>query len=114
MYSIENYQPNYVWPNPIIPFKVYFQHENLRIFIIVNITHNWEWLKAYHGKFRETDYFFVACGWHQNEYFARECDIIFELLSLSKENFYFLFNEPREMRYFTKWGFKGDAAASRR
>ena len=102
------YKPSYVWPNPAFPFRVYFESENLRIFIIENIQHNWTWLKEYHSYFKNSDYFFVYCGWYHSEYFAKEADTIFDELSLDKDNFYFMYNQPSEEANFEAKGFKGE------
>lgn len=102
------YKPSYVWPNPAFPFRVYFESEKLRIFIIENIQHNWNWLSKYHKKFKDSDYFFVYCGWYHSEYFAKESEIIFDELGLKKENFYFMFNQSNEQINFESKGFKGE------
>ena len=102
------YKPSYVWPNPAFPFRVYFEHQDLRIFIIENIQHNWEWLSTYASKFKKSDFFFVYCGWYHSEYFAKEAEKIFDELNLSRENFYFLYNEESEKVNFSSKGFIGD------
>lgn len=102
------YKPTYTWPNPAFPFRVYFEHPNLRIFIIENIQHNWNWLLAYSKFFKKTDFFFVYCGWYHSEYFASQAEQIFDELGLSRDNFFFLFNEQAEMDNFTPKGFKGE------
>ena len=102
------YKPSYVWPNPAFPFRVYFEHENLRIFIIENIQHNWVWLEAYHKYFKPTDYFFVYCGWYHSPYFAKEAEQIFDELGLNRDRFFFLYNEEAEKKNFEVKGFIGD------
>jgi glycosyltransferase involved in cell wall biosynthesis len=102
------YSPSYVWPNPAFPFRIYFESPKLRIFIIENIQHNWEWLREYHGRFQPTDYFFVYCGWYHSEYFAKQAEEIFNELNLQKSNFFFMFNDKNEESNFTKKGFKGE------
>lgn len=106
--TTSNYKPSYVWPNPAFPFRVYFESEALRIFIIENIQHNWEWLSKYHHKFRTSDYFFVYCGWYHSPYFAKQAAIIFTELKLRRENFFFLFNSPVEKFNFENEGFVGE------
>ncbi|TCS41946.1 glycosyltransferase [Reinekea marinisedimentorum] len=101
------YEPSYVWPNPAFPFRVYYSSDNLRIFIIENIQHNWEWLSSYYNKFKDTDYFFVYCGWYHSEWFAKEAVKIFDVLGLNRENFFFMFNEESEKKNFEKEGFNG-------
>lgn len=102
------YKPSYVWPNPAFPFRVYFESQDLRIFIIENIQHNWNWLKEYHTYFKPSDYFFVYCGWYHSEYFAKEAEQIFAELGLSKDNFYFMYNQTNEEDNFSVKGFKGE------
>jgi glycosyltransferase involved in cell wall biosynthesis len=102
------YKPSYVWPNPAFPFRLYFESNQLRIFIIENIQHNWEWLSQYHSQFRDTDYFFVYCGWYHSEYFAKEAEAIFCELGLNKNNFYFMYNQSSEEDNFSAKGFKGE------
>lgn len=102
------YKPTYVWPNPAFPFREYFTGKNCRIFIIENIQHNWEWLSKYHNKIRESDIFFVYCGWYHSEYFADQAEEIFDELKLNKNNFFIMFNSPLEMKNFKKYNFKGE------
>lgn len=102
------YKPTYVWPNPAFPFRVYFECEKLRIFIIENIQHNWEWLSKYSGGIsKERDFFFVYCGWFHSKHFAIEASKIFNELGLERSRFYFLFNSKSEMDIFTEFGFLG-------
>ena len=103
-----DFKPSYVWPDPVFPFRLYLDHPNCRIFIIENIAHNWNWLNQYATRIRESDYFFVYCGWYQSEHFAIESDTIFKLLNLKRQNFYFLFNSQREKQNFQPYGFDGD------
>lgn len=102
------YKPTYVWPNKAFPFRIYFEHQNLRIFIIENIQHNWEWFKEYSKDFRPSDFFFVYCGWYHSEFFANQAEEIFDELKLDKERFFFLYNEPSEQANFEKKGFIGE------
>jgi glycosyltransferase involved in cell wall biosynthesis len=103
-----NYKPSYVWPNPAFPFRVYYESEELRIFIIENIQHNWEWLSVYNKKFRPNDYFFVYCGWYHSEFFAKEAEKIFDVLGLNRERFFFMFNDDEEKENFSTKGFCGE------
>lgn len=103
-----SYKPTYVWPNPAFPFRIYFEHENLRIFIIENIQHNWEWMSQYSKFFKPTDFFFVYCGWYHSEFFARQADEIFDELHIDRERFFFLYNEQAEKFNFEKKGFFGE------
>ena len=105
--KVSEYKPSYVWPNQAFPFRVYFESSNLRIFIIENIQHNWEWLKVYSPKFKKTDYFFVYCGWYHSEFFAKEAEQIFDTLNLNRDNFFFMYNDELEESNFEKKGFNG-------
>ncbi len=104
----KQYTPNYVWPNASFPFRLYVDHPKCRVFIIENIQHNWEWLSRYHTRFRDTDYFFVYCGWYHSEQFAREARRLFDALSLNANAFYFMFNSERELENFKPYGFAGE------
>lgn len=108
MLSKSTFKPSYIWPNPAFPFRIYYESNKCRIFIIENIQHNWQWLSTWHEKFRKNDFFFVYCGWYHSLKFAEEADEIFSILNLSKENFFFLYNSPLEMANFSSRGFNGD------
>jgi glycosyltransferase involved in cell wall biosynthesis len=103
-----SYEPSYTWPNPAFPFRIYYTGPECRIFIIENIQHNWNWLSTYHKKIRSNDIFFVYCGWYHSEHFAKEAEAIFNELGLIKDNFFIMFNSPKEMDNFSKYDFKGD------
>lgn len=102
------YQSPYVWPNPSIPFRHYYKSETLNIYIIENIMHNYNWLNEYKKKIKETDFFFVYCGWFHDEWFAKVYNDIFENLKLNKNNFFFLFNSALEQSALHKYGFIGE------
>lgn len=102
------YKPSYVWPNPAFPFRLYYDGPECRVFIIENIQHNWNWLSEYHKKIRVNDIFFVYCGWYHSEQFAKEADMIFSELKLSKDNFFIMFNSEKEKNNFSVYGFRGD------
>lgn len=102
------YKPSYVWPNKAFPFRVYFESKALRVFIIENIQHNWEWLSEYAKDIKSTDFFFVYCGWYHSKYFAKEAEQIFSELGLNVNNFFFMFNEDSEKNNFSERGFVGD------
>ena len=103
-----SFKSSYVWPNPAFPFRVYLDHPKCRIFIIENIHHNWQWFSEYAKFFRESDVFFVYCGWYVSEGFAKEAEVIFSILDLKKDNFFFMFNSELEKENFEKYGFEGD------
>ena len=50
----------YTWPNPSFPFRLYFEHPNLRIFIIEN-TYNWIIVKVSKNS-PETSFMFTVDG----------------------------------------------------
>lgn len=101
------FKPSYLWPNPAFPFREYFTHEKLRIFIIENVPHNWEWLREYSMRIRTSDHFFVYCGWNHTEWFADQASKTLDSLHLDKKRFIYLFNSKHEMEVFTSRGFHG-------
>ncbi|MGD1703878.1 glycosyltransferase [Dapis sp. BLCC M229] len=103
-----DFKPSYTWPNPAFPFRVYYESQKCRIFIIENIQHNWKWMSEWHQNFRKTDFFFVYCGWYHSPSFAKEAEKIFSVLNLDKKQFFFLYNCPLEMENFAAKGFQGD------
>lgn len=105
--EVQAFKPSYVWPNPAFPFRVYYNSDKLRIFIIENIQHNWEWFKLYSHRFRDTDVFLVYGGWYHSPAFAREAQKIFDVLQLDKSQFYFMYNSPKEQKNFSPYGFEG-------
>lgn len=105
------YVPSYVWPNPAFPFRVYLDHPKCRIFIIENVHHNFNWLRDWGSHFRETDYFFVLCGWYHSPAFAAEANTLFEFLGLNRRQFFFLFNCEQERHNLTSHGFSGEVVA---
>lgn len=102
------FKASYVWPAAAFPFRLYLDHPRARVFIIENIQHNWNWLLDWRAGIRDTDYFFVYCGWYHSPAFAAEADEIFKVLDLDKDNFFIMFNSPREMENFRAKGFRGD------
>jgi glycosyltransferase involved in cell wall biosynthesis len=103
-----SYKSSYTWPNPAFPFRIYFSDENIRVFIIENIHHNWEWMREWSHKFRPNDFFFVYCGWYYSREFAQEAEAMFNALSLDKSKFHIMFNSPHEMENFSEYNFQGD------
>jgi len=102
-----NHTPTYVWPNPAFPFREYFSHPNLRIFILENIHHNWNWLRDHSRRFQARDHFFVYCGWYFDDWFLRQDSEVFDALGLDKDKFFFMFNSEEEMDRYMASGFKG-------
>lgn len=106
--SNPTYKSMYVWPNEAFPFRVYFSSKNLRIFIIENLQHNFNWLKEHHRKIKPSDKFLVILGSHWNEHLLKNALDMFEYLGLSKDNFFILFNDERDEKLFSQSGIKGD------
>lgn len=102
-----SYKSVYVWPNPAFPFRLYFESDKLRIFIIENLQHNYTWIKQYKRHFKETDRFIVIVGSHWSEYLIKNASDMFDYLSLDRDKFFVLFNDHRDQDLFEKWGFKG-------
>ena len=103
---MENFKPCYVWPNEHIPFRVFYQDINIRIFIIENLGHNFEVFKSYKAK--KSDFFFVFVGCHFHDQLVREASEMINFLHLIKENFFILYNDNREKLIFEKYDFKGE------
>jgi glycosyltransferase involved in cell wall biosynthesis len=102
------YKSPYVWPSPTIPFRHYYKSKKLNVYIIENIMHNYNWLNKYKNKIKDTDFFFVYCGWFHDDWFAKVYNDIFENLKLNKNNFFFLFNSALEQSILYKYGFAGE------
>ena len=103
----ESFEPWYVWPNPAFHFRLWYESPKCRIFLIENITHNWEWLSKYIDRIRPTDYFFVQLGWHFHYYFVQHTKACVEALGLSKDKFRIMYPDITTMTYFEQAGFQG-------
>jgi glycosyltransferase involved in cell wall biosynthesis len=101
------YKSPYTWPASV-PFRLFCQDANARIFIIENLHHNFLWLKEVANNIRETDYFFVICGWYFDAGFAQEAVKMFEALGLKKGQFFIMFNSEKEKDNFRSSGFSGE------
>lgn len=106
--DIANYKSPYVWPNHFFPFRHYYKNNNLDIFIVENIMHNYNWLKEHKDKITDKHFFFVICGWFHDNWFGKIYSEIFDILKLNRNNFFFLFNSPVEKETLQKYGFIGD------
>ena len=102
------YKSVYVWPNPAFPFRVFYESEKVRIFIIENLQHNYDWIEHYHKYFKPTDYFFVILGSHWSKYLLDNAIDMFDHLGLNLGNFYILYNDERDKQLFSSAGFQGD------
>jgi glycosyltransferase involved in cell wall biosynthesis len=101
------FKPGYVWPNRTFPFRIYFQNDLCRIFILENLQHNFSWMQQYASSFRPSDVFFVIVGCHYNKHLVDEADRMFSALNLNKQQFHILFNDAREADLFSARGFTG-------
>ena len=78
----------YTWPNPHFPFLTLLNDPGGRIFLISNLTHNYDWLKGCSRAIKPTDYFFVSFGWVLSSYLADQAVEMFASLSLKKNQFF--------------------------
>ena len=101
------YKSPYVWPDEIFPFRHYYKNQNLDIFIIENIMHNYTWLKQYANYISDKHFFFVICGWFHDNWFVKTYSEIFDVLKLKRDNFFFLCNSQIEKEKLEKNGFIG-------
>ncbi len=106
--NIDNFKPSYVWPNKAFHFRLYYQSDKCRIFLIENIVHNWEWLKENREKIKKTDYFFVQLGWYFGDWLAEESSKAVDLLGLDKSQFRIMFPDFPTKNIFEYYGFQGD------
>lgn len=106
--NMDLFKPSYIWPNPAFHFRLYYESDKCRVFLIENIAHNWNWLKEYRQKFRENDFFFVQLGWYFDEHLVQECNHIFEILGLRKDRFIFMFPDFAAKTMFEHFGFQGE------
>jgi glycosyltransferase involved in cell wall biosynthesis len=104
---MSEFKPCYVWPNKNFPFRIYFQSEQCRIFMLENLQHNFTWLSAYARKIRPTDHFFVIVGCHYHPWLVNEAAQMFDALGLARRQFHVLFNDAREREIFAAQGFTG-------
>jgi glycosyltransferase involved in cell wall biosynthesis len=98
----------YTWPNKSFPFRLYYNGSGCRIFIIENLSHNYEWLKQVSHNIKSTDYFFIYVGWHIDKHSCIQSDLMFEELGLNKEQFYIMYNTHEEHAWGHDYGFHGD------
>lgn len=101
------FKPSYVWPNPAFHFRIYYQSGKVRIFLIENIVHNWEWLKKYGDRIQQNDYFFVQLGWYFGDWLTEECQRALDYLGLDKSRFRIMFPDFATKNLFESYGFSG-------
>lgn len=102
-----DFKPCYTWPNPAFPFRLYFNHEHCRIFIIENISHNWNWLYQFRDRIRPTDYFFVQLGWYFDDWLALESKRAIDALELDASRFVIMYADYASKQTFEGLGFRG-------
>lgn len=100
-----DFKPCYTWPNPAFPFRLYFDHSSLRIFLIENVFHNYPWLKKCAAGIRSTDYFFVGLGWHHTDWHAMHSKQAILACGLAIENFIIMCNDYEDLMIFSDHGF---------
>ena len=98
----------YTWPNDSFPFRLYLDRPECRIFIIENISHNYDWLKKVKHNIKKTDYFFVYVGWNISDHIAKHNKAVIKELDLDIDNFFIMYNNPDEMGISHEHGFSGD------
>jgi hypothetical protein len=101
------WRPAYTWPSDHFPFRLYFESEKIRVFIIENIPHNFNWLQSYATRIQARDFFVVLCGWHHSDWLASESKRALATLDLAKERFFFLYNSLEEKQSLQAAGFNG-------
>ena len=104
----KEFNPCYVWPNPAFPFSVFYSDRKVRIFIIENLGHNYEWLKKIKNKIKKTDYFFVILGCYYHNQLVVEAEKMIDALGLKKEQFRIMYNDDRDKALFEPYHFLGD------
>jgi glycosyltransferase involved in cell wall biosynthesis len=105
---VKEFKPMYTWPSKAFPFREYFTSDKLKIFIIENIVHNYEWLNAYKDKITDKHFFFIYLGCYHSEFLSKQDSAMFDVLKLNKSNFFFMCNSQKELTNLTKYGFIGD------
>lgn len=103
---MSDFESVYIWPSEYIPFRLYLNTENLRIFWISNFTHNYVWLKNYRAGIKDNDIFFVNIGTYYHEWLVEHAVDMLNCLKLEKDRFYVMVNDEREHEIFSKYGFK--------
>jgi len=106
--KINAFRPSYVWPNPAIHFRIYYESDKCRIFLIENIVHNWKWLKEWANHIQDRDFFFVSLGWHFDNYLTYESAEALKILGVDKSKFKILFNDFQSKNLFEQYGFHGE------
>ena len=98
----------YTWPNSSLPFRLYLDHPNCRVFILHNLTHNYDWLEQVKDKIKPTDFFYVTLAWYFSKHLATHASDMFNELNLNKDQFYIMYNDLDEQVNGNRFGFNGD------
>tara|TARA_B000000557_G_C20811167_1_gene460189 strand:+ start:955 stop:1911 length:957 start_codon:yes stop_codon:yes gene_type:complete len=86
----------YTWPGTAFPFRLYVNTPACRIFIIHNLTHNYDWLKEVKEKIKPTDFFFVTIAWYLDEHLLKQANEMFKELNLNPAQFFIMYNDIEE------------------
>ena len=98
----------YKWPNSSFPFRLYLDTPAVRIFILHNLTHNYDWLSLVKNKIKPTDFFYITIAWYFSKHLAKTADEMFTALGLKKDQFYIMYNDIDEQVNGDQFGFRGD------
>lgn len=98
----------YTWPAPAFPFRLYFDDPKCRVFIIHNLSHNYNWLKEVKDKIKPTDFFFVNSGWYLDDYLANQGIEMMNMLGLKPSQFFIMYNDLDEKINGSRVGLFGD------
>jgi len=99
---------SYTWSDECFPYLLYYSSPKLRIHIIENITHNFNWLSLHRHLICDKDVFLVALGTYYHNWLVKEAKNVIEHLGLCPNNFYILFNDIRDKSIFERYGFRGE------
>lgn len=98
----------YTWPAPAFPFRLYFDDPKCRVFIIHNLSHNYDWLREVRDKIKSTDYFFVTLAWYLDDHLANHGIEMINELQLDPSRFFVMYNDLDEKINGSRVGLVGD------
>ena len=102
----QSFKPCYVWPSENIPFKILYNDDSIRIFIIENLQFNFNWLDKFKFRIKQKDIFFVINTIHYSEWLIQEASITIENLGIDKNKFIILCNHEFEKKIFENNNFR--------